>query len=254
MGMVFCRGCGASIHESAPTCPHCGAPQAAVTALNRPIKSQTVAALLCAFLGGIGVHRFYLGNIVLGIFYVLFCWTGIPGLIAFVEIFVILFTSRETWARKYNDGVLSDGPNAALVVVVLIIPVIFMIGILAAIAIPAYQDYTVRARVTEGLSLGSTYKTLVAQNAADGAADLSQGYTPPQSTRNVASVGVAPADGTITVEMNQNAKHVVFQLIPYYASTRTKLAAGQRAREAVSWMCRVSDAKQDRYVPTDCRI
>jgi len=33
MGMVFCRGCGKEIHETAPTCPHCGAPQRAVEGL-----------------------------------------------------------------------------------------------------------------------------------------------------------------------------------------------------------------------------
>ena len=34
MGMVFCRGCGKEIHETAPICPHCGAPQAIPTAVD----------------------------------------------------------------------------------------------------------------------------------------------------------------------------------------------------------------------------
>jgi len=45
--------------------------------------------------------------------------------------------------------------------------VIAIIGILAAIALPAYQDYTVRAKVTEGLSLASDSKIIVADNATD---------------------------------------------------------------------------------------
>src|SRR5262249_10139734 len=45
---------------------------------------------------------------------------------------------------------------------------IFIIGVLAAIAIPAYQDYTIRAQVTEGLNAAAGYKVAVAQAYADG--------------------------------------------------------------------------------------
>ena len=68
--------------------------------------------------------------------------------------------------------------------------VVAIIGILAAIAIPAYQDYTVRARVTEGLSLASSFKTLVAENAANGSTNLSTGYTSISATKNVAAITV----------------------------------------------------------------
>lgn len=44
--------------------------------------------------------------------------------------------------------------------------VVTIIGVLVAITIPAYQDYTIRAKVTEGLYLASTAKILVAENAA----------------------------------------------------------------------------------------
>lgn len=50
--------------------------------------------------------------------------------------------------------------------------VVAIIGILAAVALPAYQDYTIRTRVTEGLSLASTLKSNIATDGATSAADL----------------------------------------------------------------------------------
>ncbi|MBE5946577.1 MAG: NINE protein [Lachnospiraceae bacterium] len=52
---------------------------------NWPIKSKLVAGLLGIFLGGLGIHKFYLGNVGAGIVYLLFCWTYIPALIGFCE-------------------------------------------------------------------------------------------------------------------------------------------------------------------------
>ena len=50
--------------------------------------------------------------------------------------------------------------------------VVAIIGILAAVALPAYQDYTIRSRVTEGLSLASSIKSNIATDGATSAADL----------------------------------------------------------------------------------
>lgn len=66
------------------------------------MKNKGVAILLCFFLGGIGVHKFYLGQNIAGVFYLLFCWTFIPGLIAFVEFFMLLFMSDREFNARFN--------------------------------------------------------------------------------------------------------------------------------------------------------
>ncbi|WP_327080191.1 pilin [Polaromonas sp. CG_9.5] len=82
--------------------------------------------------------------------------------------------------------------------------VVAIIGILAAVALPAYQDYTVRARVTEGLSLSSSAKTAVSENAANGNG-LYAGWTAPTATPNVASIAIAPTTGVISIAYTSRA-------------------------------------------------
>ncbi|WP_066271701.1 pilin [Hydrogenophaga palleronii] len=76
--------------------------------------------------------------------------------------------------------------------------VVAIIGILAAVALPAYQDYTIRARVTEGLTLAGSAKTAVSENAANGA-PFGSGWTQPTATANVTSVVIDSGNGEITI-------------------------------------------------------
>jgi TM2 domain-containing membrane protein YozV len=102
----FCGDCGEIIKAKAEICPKCGirqsAPKLTPCALVHNGKSKIAAALLALFLGGIGVHKFYLGQVGLGILYLLFCWTFIPSIIAFVEFIILLTMSDEAFDRKYG--------------------------------------------------------------------------------------------------------------------------------------------------------
>jgi TM2 domain-containing membrane protein YozV/predicted RNA-binding Zn-ribbon protein involved in translation (DUF1610 family) len=100
---VFCRGCGQQIHSQAFTCPKCGAPQyanARVSSSGR--KDRVAAALIAFFLGGFGGHKFYLGSVGMGILYLVFFWTFIPALVAFIEGIIYLTMSDQDFARKYG--------------------------------------------------------------------------------------------------------------------------------------------------------
>jgi len=82
--------------------------------------------------------------------------------------------------------------------------VVAIIGILAAVALPAYQDYTIRARVSEAVTLASGAKTTVTENAANGVA-FASGWAPPSPTENVQSVAVDPNNGVVTVTLKAKA-------------------------------------------------
>lgn len=89
----------------------------------------------------------------------------------------------------------------------------------AAIALPAYQDYTVRGRVSEAMVAASAAKTVVAENAANGSA-LNSGWTAPTATNNVASVAVAAATGNITVTTTDKAGGGTIILLPPLTALR----------------------------------
>lgn len=67
-----------------------------------PVRSKIAAGLLAIFLGTVGVHKFYLGRIGMGIIYILFSWTGIPSILGFIEGIVYLWTSDENFQLKHH--------------------------------------------------------------------------------------------------------------------------------------------------------
>ncbi len=66
------------------------------------MKSKTITTILALFLGGIGIHKFYLGQSAQGILYLLFCWTLIPSILAFFQFFGLLLMSDHSFNVKYN--------------------------------------------------------------------------------------------------------------------------------------------------------
>lgn len=105
----FCRDCGGVIRAKAEICPKCGVRQLDAPgsvnfgAVAPNGKSKLAAALLAFFLGGFGIHKFYLGQVGLGILYLLFFWTFIPALVAFVEFILLLTMSDERFNQKYGQ-------------------------------------------------------------------------------------------------------------------------------------------------------
>jgi TM2 domain-containing membrane protein YozV len=67
-------------------------------------KEKSLATIICFFGGGLGLHKFYLGQSGLGVIYLIFFWTFIPGIIAFFEFIVLLLMSDDDFNRKYNLG------------------------------------------------------------------------------------------------------------------------------------------------------
>ncbi len=100
----FCHECGAVIRVKAEICPKCGVRQPMTSSSVGMLpngKNKLTAGLFALLLGGIGVHKFYLGKVVQGVIYLLFCWTFIPAIVALIEGIVYLTMSDEEFAAKY---------------------------------------------------------------------------------------------------------------------------------------------------------
>jgi type IV pilus assembly protein PilA len=156
--------------------------------------------------------------------------------------------------------------------------VVAIIGILAAIAIPAYQDYTVRSKVSEGIELASPAKTAIAESFESG--DIAgmnsaitawnPGFVP---TKWVTAITIAQNTGVITVTFDTTANGIpqlavgggpLIRLTPNI--NKLPIAAG--ANGAIDWACAsatnvtatnegltgiAAGSVLAKYVPTQCK-
>ena len=243
-GMISCGACGNALHETAPICPNCGASQR-----SRGYKSKLAAGLLAIFLGGFGVHRFYLGQW-WGVFYLLIFWTGIPGLISLIEGIVFLVTGQQSWDNRYNEGKPNvGGEGSAGLVIALVAAVlgcIMILGILAAIAIPAYQDYVIRARVATSMAAAGEVRETVEQYIIDE-------RTFPESN---AQVGIAETSGPGAKESFavQEGGVIVMTFLDEHSSLENKTMIFTPVIEdnTLYWDCR-GGSLESRYRIPDCR-
>lgn len=108
MALVLCPQCHADVSSWATSCPGCGYPISPTGASSFPLlhshpeKNKALAAVLAILLGTFGVHKFYLGQTRKGLLYLLFCWTGVPSLIALVEGCRYALMSDERFEEQYE--------------------------------------------------------------------------------------------------------------------------------------------------------
>ena len=128
--------------------------------------------------------------------------------------------------------------------------VVAIIGILAAIALPAYQDYTKRSHVTEGLTLaGGAKASLTEFYSSNGHFPLTQasaGLAAAASIKGnaVDSVTVTASTGLVTIRYNEKVQ----------ANGDLQLSPITSAAGSVQWKCKISNSSiSTKFVPSNCR-
>jgi type IV pilus assembly protein PilA len=121
--------------------------------------------------------------------------------------------------------------------------VVAIIGILAAVALPAYQDYTIRARVSELVLAASGFKTTVAEKANTDGTLASAGLGLTVTAGGKVSAGSVTDAGIINVSATAGAVGTAVSI-----TLSPAMSAGR-----VIWQCKTSATTSYKYVPAECR-
>ena len=125
--------------------------------------------------------------------------------------------------------------------------VVAIIGILAAIALPAYQDYTIRSKVTEGLSLVAAAKTAVAESYASNGT-----YPADNDTAGLAKATEIKGKYVTSVTVANGVITIVYQNTGPMTGTIALTPTDNNG--STSWTCKVSANTFNKYVPAECRV
>jgi len=170
----------------------------------------------------------------------------------------------------------SQHKGFTLIELMVVVAIIGILASLASLAVPAYQDYSVRARVSEGLSLAGVAKTQVQDvfnSGTSSANGYGNGYTSPAATANIKSLSIEAATGVITITTQKNAGDGTVLLVPFTGASSAATGLPDATADfsvpdqsAVAWRCLAKNATpptgitlktnpslEAKYAPSECR-